>query len=473
MSDLRFGIVVLPALVALAACTTPPPPPPPLRAPAVGREVHCWLGTPLSGPQPGPVPAGGQASQALRVIVRAVAVQGAPDTLLEPLAASRRLIAAVDSGSTLRAASQLIAGARAGEVVSAAALEQVFLAGTYGPALPLGIQSAALPPGLTASLGWQRDLSGGRAFPVCRETVALLIGRSADGRDLDVGLLIEDGRGADGDPRVELHVLRPFSGRAPLHPTDAPLELGLLLPSPFGGEHVPAQVALLVTIGPAPQPGWPGYAVHTRDYAACLGDLAREQIVSRELDAAPSFGDAPPTGPAPLLSGLALPGAQRGTLLRLAARERAPACSDLALGASDALVGAVSARVCADLAPREDGVAPRALAWALERAAIVALVDAVYGADELSGVRGEAPPVALELLRRHTGALALVPASLQQALTAPDLAGWRAQLEAGNRDLLEQGWPAARLRAWEWLAARGLTPPGGDPLGLESPGGPQ
>lgn len=470
---------LLPAvLLALLACAAPPVVRAPLRAPDLAREVRCYQGTPLSGPLLGEPAAStsaaapvGSAGAALRVVVRCVALERMPELLLDPLAGQRRLIAAVGSGSALRASSLLVPGARAGQLVSADSLEQVLLAGAHGPALSCGELSAALPAGVTASLSLARELSLRGQLP-SREAVTILVGRSQDGRDLDVGLLVEDGRTIEGDPRLELNLLRPFPGAAPgtgLHEPQR-LDLGLVLPSPFGfgAPGSPRGLVLLLSITPAPRPGWPEFAGHARAFAACLGDLARDRVVARHLSAVPPSAAPPaPTRAPPPPEALRREEVRRPALLHLASAEGAALCADVALGGSDRLVADVCSRVLTALSSsvlERDGPPP-GLGWTLERSAGESLLAACFGEDELALSEAEAPPAALELLRRHTGGLALLPGSLQQALEVEDLAAWRARLAAENRDLLDEGWPTLRLRAWEWLNARGLAPPGYDPLG--------
>ena len=53
------------------------------------------------------------------------------------------------------------------------------------------------------------------------------------------------------------------------------------------------------------------------------------------------------------------------------------------------------------------------------------------------------------------------------ALAARNLEDFRARVIAENRILLEDNHPAARVRAYDWLAARGEAPDGYDPLGDE------
>jgi hypothetical protein len=69
------------------------------------------------------------------------------------------------------------------------------------------------------------------------------------------------------------------------------------------------------------------------------------------------------------------------------------------------------------------------------------------------------------LLTLHAGEAGRRAASLEEVLgAARTLSGLRARLAAENAIYLEDNDPAARVRAYEWLAARNLAPAGYDPL---------
>ena len=90
---------------------------------------------------------------------------------------------------------------------------------------------------------------------------------------------------------------------------------------------------------------------------------------------------------------------------------------------------------------------------AIERTAALWLVQ---------GAEAGTLPAELEsVLLRQTGVAGRAPSLLQQfAEESGGVADWRARLEEENRLALEDHLPAARVRAFDWLASRGLAPSG-------------
>jgi hypothetical protein len=138
------------------------------------------------------------------------------------------------------------------------------------------------------------------------------------------------------------------------------------------------------------------------------------------------------------------------------------------------LAGAVDARLALDLSLVADDAVltawvraadPGGVAWApggdpgwvLERSAYALLAERL-DADELS--------VELRaVLTEHAGEAARFPgaiaAMLQKCRSRDQLL---AALVAENREALDAADPASRVRAFDWLVARKLAPPGFDPL---------
>ncbi|MDF1798976.1 MAG: hypothetical protein P1V81_07360, partial [Planctomycetota bacterium] len=70
---------------------------------------------------------------------------------------------------------------------------------------------------------------------------------------------------------------------------------------------------------------------------------------------------------------------------------------------------------------------------------------------------------------RHAGEVGRYPNLLEEALqVSRDLPGFTARLVAENRVFLEDSSPASRVRAFDWLKARGQAPPEYLPLALRS-----
>jgi hypothetical protein len=151
---------------------------------------------------------------------------------------------------------------------------------------------------------------------------------------------------------------------------------------------------------------------------------------------------------------------RRSALVFLAQVARAPLAGDLALDAEpDALAG-----FAATLAPLVRGDAhggrePPALGWALERAAYDWLAEAAL--DE----KHPLPKELESLLVAHAGELGRFPELLRAAVLECDgIPALGERLVQENRIFLEDADPSARLRAFEWLQARGAAPESFDPL---------
>ena len=97
------------------------------------------------------------------------------------------------------------------------------------------------------------------------------------------------------------------------------------------------------------------------------------------------------------------------------------------------------------------------LAWRLERASWTLLAR--------RGVEETLDPVGQAALLRHGGALGRFPDVLLDLVAASsDLEGFARRLVTEQRYFLEDSDPSARLRAHEWLLARGRAVPDYDPL---------
>ena len=159
------------------------------------------------------------------------------------------------------------------------------------------------------------------------------------------------------------------------------------------------------------------------------------------------------------LESLARADIRRSALVFLSGAARAELCSDLALVADDVVLGELVTALTAGSGDEHDLARDgEALAWHLERGAWSFLVAKLDGdapvAEELRG-----------LLVRHAGELARSSGALADVIAASASAEQLARrLREENRAMLEDANPAARIRAFDWLAARGWEPKGYDPL---------
>lgn len=157
------------------------------------------------------------------------------------------------------------------------------------------------------------------------------------------------------------------------------------------------------------------------------------------------------------LRALADPALRRAALFHLADAGGARLAADLALLGDDGRLAECAAAVLDGRDEfRDDAPDSARLCWSLEVAAARAL---------LSPTAARSAELEALLLAR-AGELARFPDLLGACVeSSVDLADFEVRLERENRQFLEDSDPAARVRAHDWLAARGVACPGYDPLG--------
>lgn len=467
------------ALLPLSCRATTAPPPLEL-----ARE-H-FAGTPASGPRAvdeAPAVAAADALHArleLRWYDAPPALVGAD---LAPLAARARSLVVTDDGGALVPVPALASGVRVG---------------TLGAAPPAAAWSEAreglaLPGGTVAFEARRTDGGPERAGWT---TLAVEVGSAAEG-PLELALLLagrvpptvdraaEEEAALDalalGEPEVRRERPAPRTD-APAPPLERRSERALLDPGAVRGDARAAGGARLALLVPAPRPDAPracclatlavapASALDESARAALL-DAAREELAAsaaRQRGRVAAFGREERVERDGALRGLADPAIRRSALEHLARRAGAALLSELTLVADDAALGSLAAAVGAD-EPREAGAggadeAPddgAGFAWRVEARAWRWLARRAGEDEERSALEPELRAVLLQRageLGRHPG---LLLDAVDGCASSGELA---ARLELENRIFLEDGDPAARVRAFDWLAARGLAPEGYEPL---------
>jgi len=149
---------------------------------------------------------------------------------------------------------------------------------------------------------------------------------------------------------------------------------------------------------------------------------------------------------------------ERPALVFLADATRARLAGDLALVLADAELPELTHALRANVDELDAVAAGQAqVGFRLERAAWRYAIERLLAED--------VPPSVPVLLERHAGEAGRYPALLREQLSAArDLPELEQRLVALNREFLEDGQPAPRVRAHDWLRARGLHAPDFDPL---------
>jgi hypothetical protein len=417
-----------------------------LQVPPVEVRVEHRAGALL-----GPIAAAGgadtlKADDALAVEARAVWLESAPSGGV-PLASRAKLVSAERGGEAIEARSRLAGGARLLRGVEA----QAALA-RPGRTREISREELALPAGVTATLALLEERTvRGEDGDLLRRELRAEIGRSARG-ELAVALILEDllaedlelDEDAAEDPqfatRRECLLLddAPEVGEAPLVifvPQEEPyagLVLGIVLRA--SGPAALSSVTRALEQARAAERA-------ARARTAWLGTKEARQ---KQIETA--------------LGALENTERRRAALLFLAAESGAELCADVALDADETLL-ANCARAIAAQVPDAARLAADGgtLGWALER-----------GCTRFLAERATQEPLPLELyaaVLRRTGELGRSPASLLDVVVkAKSLEEFHAAVATENRILLEDSHPATRVRAFDWLAARGLAPANFDPL---------
>jgi hypothetical protein len=441
------------ATLVLTACQTPKPVE--LPAPAADSTVVHFVGTPLSGPT---LPSVGTSAPRLRpeellgVRVTMIVLEHMPHNALEPLGAHARLIVAARGEDPVLPTTRLTLDARYGRFASLIApgeLNKVLPLAVTGRSRSLADLRGVLPAGVTASFRvadrrWFADPLAGK--PVQRYLRVDLYRPEAAGATLQVALTMEDAplapRTADIPPALQRET-------ALLDPPDGPC---LVLLAPFVFSDCPAE-AVAIVIGITRNVG--------TDYAAaqdaCRRDLANPAVVPPAV--VQSFDWTLPAITA-AMSGLDRPESRRASLVFLGDQTGAPILTDLALVADESVLARLVARFRVPSDPRSDA-APmadkQALGWRLDLAALGLLRDMQAG--------GAFPRELAAVLLAYTGEAGRHASSLEEICNGlTNSAELQRRLIAENTQYLEDGSPAARVRAYDWLRAREKAPPGYDPL---------
>lgn len=470
------------------ACSSPAPAPVlPLRAPDVEVVAEHFAGTSLSGARAVPALAGPDhhADSVTDQPGSQPPVSSAPWFLdcelvyLEdlPLLGERPLAARADLVADLRGSAPLLPSASLGadaEVLTgapAAEFLSALRAGDRGRWLALAGGPSALPAGSTYALDavGREGVSDPVDFlgefpdrgPIPRR-VGLRLTNPVEGGALRVGLVLQDldpdletqrrQKLAEAGPSAPLPPMAPEDESVrmellrvaePYDPLDGPLVL--LVPSPFRGGNGRA-FALIVE----PRAGDPTERALAR--ASASTQRASE---AAELDA-PSSTEAMAIELEAALTAMES-GSPRSALLLLTSRTGAPLAADLALTLTRSDLQALSGSLFDSRTPAQIARDPAAVPLALERAA--------YGLLIRRALEGSIEPEQSALLHLHTGALGPYPDALEEILRkAVSLSDLERRIIEENLVFLEDSAAASRLRAHDWLRARGRDVADFDPL---------
>lgn len=411
------------------------PKPAPLVTPAVQSGTELFLGSPLAGPtarlpaatQPSTLPA----TEPLAVEVAWYSARSRiPGNAASTSLGSRAsLVVTSDDVRPWQATPRQLANVRLFTGDSALKLADALSTAPPSAAVVLSRDTGIVRDGLTAAFTLEGASRSIRAFLTPSH--------------------------ADGQPILELAVAaeEPEAGRE-IVLTEWPRDLGgagtvvLRFPeSPDGGQSL----FLVLAVRPA-EPDGRDTELAARASALLSGTASTTAASQAVAWNAPGSSAVAYAGAA---AAMADAGTRRAALAFLARETQASLTEEVALSADEKLLETLAERLSARW---QAGLpAPTAMAFELERETLTALAEMEDG--------GTLPPEMRTLLTLHAGEAGRRAASLEEALGAatsvPEL---RSRLAAENAIYLEDSDAAARVRAYEWLAARGLAPEGYDPL---------
>jgi hypothetical protein len=441
------GLVLASALALLSSACASNRQPPPFEIHSAGTLTAHHLGTALSGPV-----AGKDASisygDALDIRVRWFALERFDCRDLPLLASKATLITANLVDQAVLPATSLTSNARVGWFESTTA-EQAIADSNPSRSFEIGQLRAALPNGTTVSFrafdaGGMRDQTLLRPEP---RFVEVSLSRISAGNP-QIALGIEDS--ADHQSSHSDSSTWPVGvyqyEMALLDDPGKGFPQAFLLIVPFRFTGPPNQaVAVFVTISRA------GNDAGFKDAVArCKSDLATNQ--SAVINPLWTLGLSR------ALKELDDPNRRRAALVYLAEQGDARLCEDVAMLADDPLLNQIAVTVKHNAPAAINGGDIGQYAWILDRSAIAALQPLL--------TKAALPPELFAVLTEHFGEPGRHAAAVDEIMRGTSSGGeLRQKLISENYIYLEDSSPAARVRAFEWLGAQKLAPPGFDPLG--------
>jgi hypothetical protein len=235
--------------------------------------------------------------------------------------------------------------------------------------------------------------------------------------------------------------------------------LVVVVPSPFRDEPRDGRPALACAICiellPAPKEG--DEAAAHAEAVAKVWKEAQEQaeaVASRIALHAPE--DVVALALRLAFEGLLAEASSRASLVYVSTATDASFAADLALVASDTELVAWLHEIV-DHPQDPPGGSVAAFGWYVERSAWRHVIAQMF--------TGDPPPAIEATVLRHAGAIGRLATTLEEAVDASsDVASLERRFVAENLAALEDSSAASRVRAFDWLATRGLAPAGFDPL---------
>lgn len=429
------------AAAAAAACKAPPEEPKVLEAPRLETTAEVFPGSVLTGTRRSTDDV--RLDDFVRLDIELYYIATIPRSMVS-LAPHLDAVLDVGEEGVLRPTPRLAQGARIATDANARMLRGLLPVMGPSRAVAVGSERHYLAAGAAAGMRGRRvDPVENVTHGPRRESVALLVDRTERGHTLALEI---QGVEPDAD---SVHLTRELLVLDVAPEVDgAPVVLAL--PSPFlSGMGAFAVVAALSQ----PTAEADGEAIAAQVQEGLRAAAERAALATRQPDAAA-------IALRNLLhaaTGLADIGYERDTLVHMASEGEAPLAQDLATVANQDLLMAWGRRAAAAVPEEASDLAPTPQAWIVERAAWAEL------GERLDQDRLE--PYLRGMLARHGGEVGRFPGILGGLLRkSRSCADFAQRLRDENLAFLGTSDPSARLRAFDWLRARGGAPEGFDPM---------
>lgn len=463
---MKCGYVALWCLCGLASvngCKLGPKEVPIFSAPAAIFTIDHYSGSPISGPTTQPVSA---SPDAISVSVELLAVEQPPVDAGRPLASEARWLLATRGDQPVLPSGKLSKSAR-------------LLAATptdlkMGRAASFGKAIGALPAGATAAVILDVPTAD---FPARRFELMLHRPPSA-GALLQIAVGFRD---RYQPPRpiepTDEPTTRPATAPTkapakaveevlpPLPPTELIRELvvferpytatpdafSILVPIAFEGSEAKGVLAHVRIVPAGEEP------LHDQALASAMAQIGRS--ITRATSRPSLLAVGPGAGSAFDIAVQTLrdPKHRRSAMAFLASQCRAPLCEDVALAGEDDVLAALAEKLLARIPVPVGAMTSDALGWVLDSTTFTFLGELLSAA--------KLPPELAAVLVSHTGEVGRSPGSVEEVSKAlGQRSAFEARIAAENLIFLEDNAPSSRVRAFDWLAARKLAPPGYDPL---------
>lgn len=466
--------------IGLASGCATPQPPPMLIVPPVSVGVDHYLGSPLTGPLDKP-PAVTNPQDAFAINAAFIALDRMfTDETRWSLASQARIIAVTRSGLPVQSSARLAAGVRGADGDDAIALRASLFDRTrihsFGRAVPMTTLRGALPAGATSRFTLAEQTIAPRfAFgqPV-RRRVELSIYRPTANAPLQIALVVEDllappipidnikAKTDDPDHAKDAPIARPKPAPLPVPVQELALldrpafnghdSFALLVPYRFGNSDSRA-IAILIEIDKGSVDD-----AHQRAFANAMTEIATARKLAATRPYSQPLDNPEWPGLLTALDAMAKPQTPRPPMVFLAGQTGVDIFEDIALVGDDVLRRKLADKIFKTLGAPVSIRSTDTLAWILEHASYEVL-------SEQSAVE-ILPGELASILTLHAGEAGRHPGSLDDALrTSTTRPQFDLRLIAENYIYLEDSSPASRVRAFDWLYARGRAPAGFDPLG--------